>query len=185
MAGGGNFEELANNEFFMRKLLTEAWVRDVNKDGFITKEDFHVVIQRYKDMGVAEAHLEKLKKNFDILCMVLGIADDSVKLTYDQCIANFLKCGTQLEEICKIFDTHFEIIDTNENGEISFKEWTDYYTAMGIDTKHARASFDTMDTNSDGIISKEEFRAYNIEYYTTAEDKLQSSLLYGPLYQKD
>lgn len=65
-------------------------------------------------MGVSEEHLKKLEKNHDLLCEALGIVDDSVKLTYDQCIANFVKCSAQLGDILKIFTTHFEIIDTDE-----------------------------------------------------------------------
>ncbi len=55
-------------------------------------------------------------------------------------------------------------------------------TMLGIDTVHARASFDAMDANGDSIVSKEEFTAYLKEFYLTAEDKLKSSLLLGPLY---
>ncbi len=124
-----NLEELAKNDFWQRKLQTEARVRDTTKDGFVSKEDYNLVIRRYKDMNISEEHLKKLEKNHNLLCMALGIVDDSIKLTYDQCIANFVKCSAQVEEFVKIFDTHFEIIDTNENGEISFKEWTDYYNA--------------------------------------------------------
>lgn len=174
-------EEIASNEFFLKKLQKEARVRDTNKDGFISKEDYDVVVQRYKEMGVSEAHLEKLRKNHDMLCTVMGITDDSIKLSYDQCIANFTKSSAQLEEVIKIFDTHFDIIDTNEDGKISFKEWTEHYKALDIDVKHARASFDAMDTNGDGIVSRDEFRAYHKEYYTTADDNLKSSLLHGPL----
>ena len=57
----------------------------------------------------------------------------------------------------------------------------DSLKALNIDKAHARASFDAMDTNGDGKISKEEFVAYHVEFYYTAEDKLKSSILYGPL----
>ena len=176
-----NLEVLAKNEFWMRKLRTEARVRDTNKDGFVSKADFDIVLQRYKAMGTPEGHLKKLEKNHDLLCAALGIGDDTVQLTYDQCIENFTKCSNQLEEILKIFVTHFEIIDTNEDGKISFQEWVNYHKALGIDTSYAKGSFDAMDTNSDGVVSMEEFFAYSKEFYVTAEDKLMSSLLLGPL----
>ena len=178
---GINLEELAKNEFWLRKLRSWARTRDTNKDGFLSKDDFHLVVERYREMGVSEAHLKKLEKNHNLLCATLGIVDEDVKLTLDQCIDHFTKCGDQLEDVIKIFVTHFEIIDSNEDGKISFEEWVNYYTAMGIDTVHARPSFDAMDTNKDGVISMEEFIAFNKEYYFTAKDNLKSSLLHGPL----
>ena len=176
-----NLEELAKSEFWVKKLRNEARVRDTNKDGFVTLSDYHIVIERYKEMGASKEHLKKLEDNHNLLCKALGIVNDSVKLTYDECIANFAKSCANVEEILKIFSTHFEIIDADGNGEISFQEWVNYYKAMGIDVTYARASFDAMDTNSDGVVSKEEFFAFNKEYYVTTEDKLKSSLLHGPL----
>ena len=104
-----------------------------------------------------------------------------MKLTHENLVANFEKTEINVDELTKIFITWFEIIDSDANGEISFKEWVDYYKVVGIDTAHARASFDAMDTNHDGVVSKEEFHAYNVEYYYSAEDKLHSSIMYGPL----
>ena len=77
--------------------------------------------------------------------------------------------------------TQFEMMDSDGNGEISFKEWVEYYTAMGIDTVHAKPSFNAMDINGDDIVSKEEFLAFIKEFYLSVEDKLNSSVLYGPL----
>ena len=43
------------------------------------------------------------------------------------------------------------------------------------------ASFRAMDRNHDTLLSREEFKAYHVEYFFTSEDKLNSSILYGPL----
>lgn len=109
------------------------------------------------------------------------MTDDSVKLTFEESIENFKASNANPVGIAGLFSSHFEIIDSNRDGEISFKEWTDYYTALGVDTKYARASFDAMDTNGDGVVSREEFIEFNKEFYLTAEDKLHSSIMYGPL----
>ena len=50
----------------------------------------------------------------------------------------------------------FQDLDLNEKDYISFDEWVVSYKVVGIDTKHARASFDVMDKNIDGQISMEE-----------------------------
>ena len=58
----------------------------------------------------------------------------------------------------------FNNLDMNGDDVITLNEWSAHYHCMGIDTAHARASFDAMDANSDGKISKEEFVNYHYEY---------------------
>lgn len=175
--------DLEKNELWRKKIFTALKARDVNKDGFISNADFDMIIQRYKDMGISESHSKKLHSHYNELCKILGIADGVTKLTYEQVRANFAKAGAKsnFTELAKIASAHFELIDTDENGEISFKEWVDFYKAMGIDTVHARPSFDAMDTNHHGVISGEEFAAYFTEFFFTTEDKLKSSIMFGPL----
>ena len=80
-----------------------------------------------------------------------------------------------------LWKNSFKLLDLNDNGVISFEEWKSHYVVRGIPTEYARASFDAMDKNGDGEISLEEFVAYNYEYFCSDEDKLSSSILYGPL----
>ena len=156
-------------------------VRDTNQDGFMSKSDFELIIQRYKQLGASDKHLVKLDKSYNEFAKVLGIVDDNIKLTYEQCIGNYAEACVKSENLAGILSTHFEIIDSDGNGIISFKEWSDYYIALGIDSKYAKDSFESMDFNSDGVVSMEEFIAFNKEFYLTAEDKLHSSILFGPL----
>lgn len=176
-----NLEELVKNEFWHKKMTKELSVRDADKDGFISRSDFQLIIQRYKDMGSSEEHLKKLNKNFDAICFMFGVKDEHTKLSFEQCIDSFSKAGAMVGDVSEVFTTHFEIIDSDGNGEISYKEWVNCYKALDIDTAYARASFDACDTNGDGIISKEEFAAYAYEFIFTAEDKLKSSIIHGPL----
>ena len=157
-------------------------IRDADKDGLITTHDYKLVVQRYRDMGVSEEHLKKVEKFYALSWKLGGIVDDTTALTYDQAAANYAKSLDDIsDDHTKIFTAHFEIVDTDENGEISFEEWVQMYKAAGVDIVHARPSFDAIDTNGDGVISKEEFVAYLEEFFFTAEDKLNSSILYGPL----
>lgn len=158
-------------------------IRDTTKDGFISKEDFDLVVERYREMGAPETHLKKMVGYFDHTCKQFGLVE-GVKLTYDQFGKKMAESGAKeqsRESRIGIFMEMFDIIDTNADSLISFEEWKNYYSAMGIDTKYARASFDAMNTKGDGIVSKEEFLAYVEEFYYSSEDKLKSSILYGPL----
>ncbi len=174
-------EKFTKNEFWKKKFMKECEVRDTNKDGFLSRSDLDLVFQRYKDMGTSEKHLAKLKGCLADISEALGIADPSTKLTYEEVTANLAKESDKFKDLAKIFPVCFEVIDSNGNGVISFKEWCDYYKVIGIDTAHARPCFDAMDTNGDGVVSMEEFIAFNKEYFFSVEDKLKSSIMYGPL----
>lgn len=165
----------------MKKLMRECKVRDTSKDGYIARDDFEIIIQRYKDMGYSDQHLTVLSERYETYMQVLGIANPNTKLTYEQVINNFLQASNHVEVLEQLIDGHFAIIDGNGDGVISFNEWVDSHKAMGIDTAYAEASFAAMDKNGDGDVSKEEFMAYNKEFYVSTEDTLNSSILFGPL----
>lgn len=152
--------------------------RDANKDGFISIADFDLVVQRHRDIGTPEKHIKILEEKFKKLCESWGLTDRSMRFT----IAEMLdKYCVQASERINVFWDLFESVDVNGNGEISFDEWVTHYKVMGIDSKHARPSFDAMDFNGDGTVSREEFVDYHKEFFQSNEDKLKSSILYGPL----
>lgn len=159
-------------------------VRDANRDGLIQRADFNLVVERYRKMGASEEHLKKINSAFESLYTKWGLVDDSTALTYDEFASRQWEAMPESgfkERGAKLFSGMFQIVDGNGDGEISFQEWVDYYKALGINTDYARASFDAMDTNSDGIISMEEFTVYSVEFFFSAEDTLNSSIMYGPL----
>jgi len=176
-----NAAELAKSDFWEKKIRAVHKVRDVDKDGFITRADYMIIIQRYRDMGSSQEHLERLKHVFDALCNSLGLAGDSQRVTHDDIVANFGKSSVDIAHLAQVFDLMFDAMDSDGSDLLSFKEWVDYYRAVGIDTAYARASFDAMDTDGDGVVSKKEFYDYNKEYYYSTEDKLHSSIMFGPL----
>lgn len=176
-----NFEQQSKDTFFMKKFSRDTEARDMDKDGFITRADFDLVVQRHIDMGTPEKKVTELRKIMGSMSDSLGLTDHNKKLTYEEYGKSW---GKKIEEMGKSsihFAELFHAVDTNDNGEICYDEWVRHYRAMGIDPKHARASFDAMDVDGDGMVSKHEFIDYHREFFYTTEDKLKSSLLYGPL----
>ncbi len=81
----------------------------------------------------------------------------------------------------KVYVAMFKTVNENGDGRISFQEWVNHYKSMGIPVEHARASFDAMDSDGDGSVSEKEFCNYHSEFFCSTEDKLKSSILFGPL----
>ena len=105
-----------------------------------------------------------------------------MKYTYAEMKEKFIEYLQKASEGFEILmENSFKLLDLNDNGVISFEEWKSHYVVRGIPTEYARASFDAMDKNDDGEISLEEFVAYNYAFFCSDEDKLSSSILYGPL----
>ena len=80
-----------------------------------------------------------------------------------------------------MFKPMFECLDVNDDGYITLNEWQFHNSALGISQEHSKLSFDAMDRDGDGRVTVEEFVDYHDEYYHTAENKLNSAVLYGPL----
>ena len=131
-------------------------------------------------MGTPEKHIKILQDKFKKLCDYWGLTDHSMKFPISDMLDRYCK-NIETQDKVNVFRDLFESVDVNGNGEISFDEWVTHYKAIGVDTKHARASFDAMDFNGDGIVSKEEFVDYHREFFLSNEDKLNSSILFGPL----
>lgn len=177
MASSFPFKE---NEFWNKKFRHHLKYRDVNSDGFIERDDFFIVVDRYQKMGASEEAVKKLRESGENLCDALGLVGGKT-LSYD----DFTKKSIDIFEnqgyglVHASLSIMFDIIDTNGDGEISFDEWDTYCNAMGI--PNAKASFESMDTDQNRKVSREEFEAYNKEFFFSSEDNLHSSILFGPI----
>lgn len=176
---------LRKSEFWNKKMDKRAATYDVDKKGFIERADFQKVLAKYRRSSVAtEANRDSLSKTFMTIPDGLGLVDDSVKLTYSEFKEKFIEAAEQLykdETTDNVFMVMFENLDANKDGVIQFREWRAHTTSLGISLEDAQASFDAMDVDHDGVISKEEFIAYHKEFFYSTEDKLNSSILFGPL----
>ena len=185
MAVAVDFSALWQNQFWKKKFRKAVLVRDTNKDGCISRADFELMVDHCKKLDSSTPkHLDKFTQYVQMFCTSFGLVDESVKLSYNEFEEKwmgFIKEWVEKGTIDNFFESMFHMQDINEDGFISFEEWTAHYQISGIDTAHARASFDAMDTNHDGKISEDEFVKYHMEYFFSTENKLNSAILCGPL----
>ena len=183
MATGAS--NLRENEFYARKLRQFVRVTDADKDGYISRHDFDLIIERYKQLGVCTPqHLEKLTASMANVLDLMGITDISVKLSYEQYEDKWFGVVMNLKEkgmLEKLIMSMFDSTDLNGDGYLTIDEWTVHGECWGIEKGTLRTSFDACDANSDGKVSREEYTNYLYEFIATPENKLNSSILYGPL----
>ena len=174
--------KVRESAFWKKKFMLAMKNRDADKDGFISRKDFYLLVQRYEDLGYSPEQTKKIKNTFQQNFETWGLENESTALTYEQFSENYMKGLERAGEFHpSLFKEMFETVDMNGDGKITFDEWVKHNKAMGIDQKHARASFDAMDADGDGEVSVEEFSNYHREFFFSTEDKLKSSILYGPL----
>ena len=177
-----DFSKLRKSEFWNKKIDRAVRVQDTDKSGDISRADMFLVVERYKKLGTSTPkHLEILSMTLTDTLNRLNLSDESVRMSYDEFKEKLIEDLTKCGRYEPVYEALFHNLDMNGDGVISFEEWTAHYSCVGIDPAHARASFDAMDQNSDGKISMEEFVNFHYEYYFTAENKLGSAILYGPL----
>ena len=177
--------KLRTSDFWNKKFQRAMEVRDIDRNGFIERSDFQKMEQRYRDLpGVSEKKIKALAETITGMCDRVGLTGDTQKMSYEAFKEKWLSAKSQLEKEGKLHTVGpkmFDVIDINENGAITLDEWTLHYKCYGIDTAHAPASFEAIDTNRNGKITRDEFAAYYDEFFHSADDKLNSSILYGPL----
>ena len=175
-----DFVELRKSEFWRKKFRKAVETRDADKNGYISRSDFQLVLERYQKLSETTAEKCEALSNFLLtFCDNVGLADASVQLTYEEFEHRWqdLMANGKM----KIMYQHmFDILDVNGDGFISVKEWKAHILALGMSYEHGQQAFEAMDTNGDGKISMDEFVEYHFEYFYTVENKLNSAILYGP-----
>ena len=171
-------------EFFRKKYMNCMRTLDTNKDGIITRKDIVNIADDHKSLGLSEECYKSLVQEYETISDALGLTDHSKALPLGEATENWMQKleTTVLDSSTEKnrFRIMFNNVDTNRNGQISYDEWVNHCKAYGV-VDYAEVSFKAMDINGDGIISQEEFSAYIYEFFYTTDDKLHSSVLYGPL----
>ncbi len=175
-------DSLRQSDFWKKKFHTAVTSTDVDKDGYISRADFDLIVKRYKEAGSTPEHIKKLQDSFEKLYEIWGMTEEGKRLTLDEFEEMFQeKLEKSYAYTDELYSGWFEQVDMNGDGKITIDEWELHNKALNITAENAKKSFDAMDANKDGIISVQEFIDYHTEFFFSTEDKLNSSILYGPI----
>ena len=163
---------------------------DMNKDGFISREDFELMgIKVAEYSGMTGEQAEAPKKQFLKVADMIGL-EPGVKKTLEEAATkaneSLLTSMTAREREALISDTHdllFNALDTNNDGIISRDEFKVYLNIFAPEMAEDDIvhSFDTIDTDKNGEISREEFLAAANDFLQGVEETEVSKVFFGPL----
>ena len=165
---------------------------DLNKDGFLSIEDFDIWIENIEKETKADAALmDKARIATREYWESVGLKP-GVKLTKEQFLdkmAEFiLKERTEYEKgnrdclSIRYPNALFDAVDTNHNGFLELDEYENLARASYHDKDVAKVVFDMIDTNHDGKLSREELIDYNIKFWYYPDNK-EVAGMYGSRYE--
>jgi len=156
---------------------------DADNDGEITNKDLELIADRCIKAGHLEGEQATATKEKFNWVYKDFISSDSDPTTFDKYLAMLKKAGK--EEIRKavhiFFPLFFNIIDTDQDGFISPKEFLVFSSFYAITKEDSKKSFEMIDTNKDGKISKEEFEDVAEKFCLLEAEGDPSEYFLGPL----
>ena len=139
-----------------------------------------MVCKLYMVTILCECHLNTLLLQIWNMLKDSAGGKDSITLEEFININDILGSQRVRDQIASDQMLFFDVIDTNHDGFIQWGEFEVYFKAHGLNPENAKASFEMIDTNKDGVLSKEEFIAAAVDYFTSREDT-PSKVFFGPL----
>ena len=175
--------------YHLRKMRTRLTRLDINKDGYISREDYKLMGKKLAEYsGMTEEQVEATTKEFLKVADAINLKE-GVKIPLEEAAKkaseSFLSMSSE-EAKALVKDTHnllFDAIDTNKDGHISVKEFKVYLKVAipDISEDEVAHSFDIIDTDKNGEISREEFMTAAQDFILGVEETELTKAFYGRL----
>ena len=177
--------------FHLKKMRTRMMKLDVNKDGFISREDYELMVTRLYEYRKLDEHKAELTRNaFMQLADMLGLKP-GVKIPLEEAAKNANREYLDLAESAnqktslleKSHSLIFDVLDLNKDGCISLDEFKVYFHIMApsVDETDVIESFNTIDRDKSGEITREEFIKAAIDFFHGFEESSIYSAFFGRL----
>ena len=175
--------------YHLQKMKTRAIRTDVNKDGYISREDFELIAKKMEEYGeLTKEQAESVSEGFMKMADASG-AKPGVKIPVEVAAQKNSDVLLSLppekrKPVLQSFQNElFDALNTNKDGYITLKEFKVYFCIIGPDLTEAEVtrSFNTIDRDKDGKLSREEFMAAAHEYMFGVEETEISNYFFGHL----
>jgi Ca2+-binding EF-hand superfamily protein len=175
--------------YHLHKMRTRFRRLDVNKDGFISWEDFEFMASKLLEYSkIGEEHAESTRKAFTLVADNIGLKP-GVKTPVEEAAkeaSRKMLSMTPEKQLAVLHSGHnalFDAMDLNKDGHISLEEFKVYFQIIGPDISEAEVthSFNTIDKNKNGEISREEFLTAAFDFMFGVEETEISKVFFGHL----
>ena len=178
-------------DYHLRKMKTRISRMDVNKDGFFSREDFEVMGRRLAEYGgLDKEQTESTCKEFLRIADALDVKpgeklplNEAAQQGSDAVLGLTSTCKDPKAMVCDIHNMLFDVIDTNNDGRISVREFQVYFQVIAPNMSEAEVDhcFKVIDADKNGEISREEFLAAAEDFFLGVEETELSMVFFGPL----
>lgn len=176
--------------YHLRKIRTRYERMDINKDGYLSREDYELMSKRLIEntSEITSEQADKVRNaflavadKFDLKPGIKTPLEEAAKKASDKILSTPTEKweGMLSSNLIPIFNA----IDTNNSGFISVDEFKVYLHAMtpAISDANIKRSFNAIDADKDGSINYEEFFAAAKDFLGGVEVTEISETFMGPL----
>ena len=168
-------------------------IRDTDKDGYVTQDDYRKFSENIASMLDWEPDHEKLAQIDAIHHGVWEFFwkpadfDDDGRVSLEDHLAMMSKMIERskdpvvLEQSRKHSEVLFNAFDLNGTGLISAKEYKQFFHAAGVEAEWSNGVFNKLDMNSSGTISVDEFVLLHQQFFSSNDPEAPGNWFYGPL----
>ena len=175
--------------YHLKKMRTRFARLDLNKDGFISHEDYELMGKRLAEHGnLTKEQAESVHKSLMVIADNIVLLKRGEKIPIQKAIQksteSLLNCAPDKRKaMAGVHSILFDIIDLNKDGHISPEELKVYFKVIAPELSEADVSkiFEVMDTNKTGEISREELVCASEDFFYGAEETELSKVFMGPL----
>ncbi|MFT5196706.1 MAG: Ca2+-binding EF-hand superfamily protein [Cellvibrionaceae bacterium] len=175
------------------KFTKHFQIRDTDNDGFVTQNDYHKLTENIASiLGWEANHSKKTQIDgihhgvWEFFWKPADYNDDGRvsledHLTMMDSMVERSKEPEVLDQSRRHSQVLFETFDFGGNGQISAKEYGQFFKAAGVEAEWTDDVFKRLDMNSNGSISLDEFVLLHQQFFSSNDPDAPGNWFYGPL----